>query len=95
MRQEPFLARPTEGDYFVAWLLFFLCVSISSSVVSSGIGAGAAAILGKSGSSPVPAVYVIAGVSFVLTACLSFFFFRLFTKRLVSRVQSRPTVDAT
>jgi len=77
---------PTEGDYFVAWLLFFICVSISSSVASSAIGAGAAALLRTHGSSPLPAVYVIAGLSFLLGAGLSFFFFRIFTKRLVSRV---------
>lgn len=93
--QETLVAGPTEGDYFVAWLLFFLCVSISSSVVSSGVGAGTAAILRTSDSSPAPVVYVIAVASFLLTACLSFFFFRLFSKRLVSRVQAQRTLAAT
>jgi uncharacterized protein (DUF58 family) len=39
-------------------------------------------------------VYVIAGISFLLTALLSYLFFRLFTKRLVSRVQAERTVQA-
>lgn len=93
--EETFAAGPTEGDYFVAWLLFFLCVSISTSLASSAIGFGSAAIFGTSGSPPLPAVYVIAGISFLLSACLSYVFFRLFTKRLVSRLQARRTLVAT
>lgn len=93
--EETLAAGPTEGDYFVAWLLFFLCVSISTSLASSAIDAGSAAIFRTSGSSPLPAVYVIAGISFLLSAGLSYVFFPLFTKRLVSRLQARRTLVAT
>jgi hypothetical protein len=89
---EPLAAGPTESDYFVAWLLFFVCVSVSGSLVSSVIGAGTAATLRMSGLTPVPGVYVIAGISFLLSAGLSFLFFRFFTKRLVSRVQAQRTI---
>jgi hypothetical protein len=34
-------------------------------------------------------VYVMAGISFLLSACLSYLFFRLFSKRLVSRTQAQ------
>jgi hypothetical protein len=44
---------------------------------------------------PVPGVYVIAGISFLLSAGLSYVFFRLFAKRLVSRAQAQRTVAAT
>ena len=94
IQEEPLARGPTEGDYFVAWLLFFVCVSISTSLASSAIGVGTAAILRTSGSSPLPAVYVIGGISFLLGACLSFFFFRLFTKRLVSRVRAQHSANA-
>ncbi|HEX7272592.1 MAG TPA: hypothetical protein VF420_10625 [Casimicrobiaceae bacterium] len=86
--QAPFVAGPTEGDYFVAWLLFFLCASATGSLVSSLIGAGTAAILRTPGWTPAYGVYVIAGFSFFLSGCLSYVFFRLFARRLVSRVQS-------
>jgi hypothetical protein len=91
---EPLAAGLTESDYFFAWLLFFVCVSVSGSFASSVIGAGTAAILRMPGLTPGPGVYVIAGISFLLTALLSYLFFRLFTKRLVSRVQAERTVQA-
>lgn len=91
---EPLAAGPTESDYFVAWLLFFVCASISGSLASSFIGAGTAAMLGMPGLAPASGVYVIAGISFFLSACLSYLFFRLFTKRLVSRVQAERTLHA-
>jgi hypothetical protein len=87
--EEPLVTGPTESDYFVAWLLFFGCASASATIATAAIGAGSAAILRMPGLTPVPAVYVIAGMSFLLSACLSYLFFRLFTKRLVSRVQAR------
>jgi len=97
--QEPVVesvaAAPTESDYFVAWLLFFVCASVAGTLVSAVIGAGTAAILRLPGLTPVPGVYVIAGISFVLSAGLSYVFFRLFTKRLVMRVQARRAVSAT
>lgn len=91
---EPLAAGPTESDYFVAWLLFFVCASVSGSLASSFIGAGTAAMLGMPGLAPASGVYVIAGVSFFLSACLSYLFFRLFTKRLVSRVQAERILHA-
>jgi len=91
----PFVARPTESDYFVAWLLFFVCASVTGSLASAAIGAGAAAILRIPGLTPVPSMYAIAGTSFLLSACLSYVFFRLFARRLVSRVQAQHTPDAT
>jgi hypothetical protein len=92
--EEPFMPGPAESDYFVAWLLFFVCASASGSLASGAIGAGAAAILRIPGLTPVPGVYVVAGISFLLSACLSYLFFRLFTKRLVSRVQAQRTLSA-
>jgi hypothetical protein len=93
--EEPLVAGPTESDYFVAWLLFFVCASASGSLASAAIGAGTAAILRMPGLTPVPGVYVVAGMSFLLNACLSYLFFRLFTKRLVSRVQAQRILSAT
>ncbi|HEY2864653.1 MAG TPA: hypothetical protein VGK37_13630 [Casimicrobiaceae bacterium] len=94
MPEEPFVAGPTESDYFVAWLLFFVCASVSANLASTVIGAGTAAILRMPGLTPMPGVYVIAGISFLLGACLSYLFFRLFTKRLVSRVQAQRSLHA-
>jgi hypothetical protein len=93
--EETLVAGPTESDYFVAWLLFFVCASASGSLASAAIGAGTAAILRMPGLTPVPGVYVVAGISFLLSACLSYLFFRVFTKRLVSRVQAQRTLSAT
>jgi hypothetical protein len=93
--EEPLPAGPTESDYFVAWLLFFVCASATGSLASAAIGAGAAALLRAPGLAPAPGVYVIAGISFLLSAGLSYLFFRLFTKRLVSRVQVQRTVEAS
>jgi hypothetical protein len=42
----------------------------------------------------MPGVYMVAVVSFLLSAALSYLFFRLFTKRLVSRVQPQRPVHA-
>jgi hypothetical protein len=95
VREEPFVPGPTESDYFVAWLLFFVCASASGSLASGAIGVGTAAILRMPGLTPVPGVYVVAGISFLLSACLSYLFFRLFTKRLVSRVQAQRSLSAT
>jgi hypothetical protein len=94
MPEPSFVAGPTEREYFIAWLLFFVCVSITGSLVSSAIGSGAAAILRMPGAAPAYAVYIFAGLSFIVTGCLSYVFFRLFAKRLVSRVQERLTVNA-
>jgi hypothetical protein len=93
--EEALTVGPTESDYFVAWLLFFVCASATGSLASAAIGAGTAALLRLPGLTPVPGVYVIAGISFLLSAGLSYVFFRLFAKRLVSRVQAQRTVAAT
>jgi hypothetical protein len=92
--ERPFATGPTEGDYFVAWLLFFVCVSITGSLVSAAIGSGATAILRMPGAAPAYSVYLFAGLSFIATGCLSYVFFRFFAKRLVSRMQARLTVNA-
>jgi hypothetical protein len=94
MPERPFVTGPTEREYFVAWLLFFVCVSATGSLASAAIGSGAAAILRMPVAAPAYGVYVFAGISFIATACLSYVFFRLFAKRLVSRVESRPTASA-
>ena len=73
---------------------FFVCASASGSLASTVIGAGTAAILRMPGLTPVPGVYAIAGISFLLGAGLSYVFLRLFTKRLVSRVQAQRAVFA-
>ena len=98
MRNDPdgattLRAGPTEGEYFVAWLLFFVCVSIAGTLAAGAIGAGAAAILRTPGAAPPYGVYIFAGLSFIVTTCLSYVFFRFFVKRLVSRVQARPAVN--
>jgi len=92
--EPPFATGPTEREYFVAWLLFFVCVSVTGSLASTAIGSGAAAILRTPGAAPAHSVYAFAGLSFTATGCLSYVFFRLFAKRLVSRVQARLTVNA-
>jgi hypothetical protein len=94
MPERPFVTGPTEREYLVAWLLFFVCVSVTGSLASAAIGSGAAAILRMPGAAPAYSVYIFAGLSFVATTCLSYVFFRLFAKRLVSRVQARLTVNA-
>jgi len=83
-----------EREYLVAWLLFFVCVWVSNAVVSAAIGAAAGAIARTGGAEPRIAVPVFAGLIFVLSACLSYFFFRLFTWRLLARMQSRLAVIA-
>ena len=92
--EAPLATGLTEGDYLIAWLLFFVCVSITGSLVSTAIGWGAAAILRMPGTAPAYSVYIFAGLSFIATGCLSYVFFRLFAKRLVSRAQARLAVDA-
>jgi hypothetical protein len=94
MPERPFANRPTEGEYFVAWLLFFVCVSVTGNLASTAIGSGAAAILRMPGTAPAHGVYVFAGLSFIATASLSYVFFRFFAKRLVSQVRARLTVNA-
>ena len=91
---ESVVTGPTEREYFVAWLLFFVCLSLTGNLASMAIGSGAATILRMPGAAPTYSVYVFAGLSLAATACLSYVFFRLFVKRLVSRAQSRPIVDA-
>jgi len=83
-----------ERDYLVAWLLFFACVSVSNVVVSAAIGAAAGAIARTRGAEPPIAVPIFAGIIFILSTCLSYFFFRLFTGRLLARMQSRLAVIA-
>lgn len=90
--EAPLAAGPSETDYFVAWLLFFACAGVSGSIASSVIGAGTAAILRLQGWTTMPGVYAVAVVSFLLSACLSYLFFRFFTRRLVRRVQMQQTV---
>jgi hypothetical protein len=80
---------PSEREYFVTWLAFFVCVSIAAAVVSAAIGAGAAAILRIPAIASRYAVYVFAGISFIATMCLSYLIFRFFVRRLVSRVHTR------
>lgn len=92
MPERRFVAGPTEREYFVAWLLFFVCASITGSLASGAIGSGAAAILKMPGVTQSYGVYIFAGASFIATACLSYVFFRLFAKGLVSRVQARLAV---
>ena len=92
--ERPFAAGPTEREYFVAWLLFFVCVSTTGSLAGAAFGSGTAAILRMPGAAPAYSVYIFAGLSFIATACLSYVFFRLFAKRVVSRVQAQLTVNA-
>ena len=63
--EQPVVTGPTEHEYFVAWLLFFVCASASGSVVSAAIGWGAAAILGMPGASPPYGVYIFAGLTLI------------------------------
>ena len=86
---RPVAAGPMEREYFVAWLLFFVCVSITGNLASAAIGSGAAVILRIPGATPLYGAYIFAALSFIVTACLSYVFFRLFSKRLVTRVQAR------
>ncbi len=95
MPDRLFASGPTEREYFVTWLLFFLCVSVTGNLASTAIGWGAAAILKMPGAAPAYSVYVFAGFSFIATACLSYVFFRLFAKRLLSQVQARLAVNVT
>jgi hypothetical protein len=92
--EQPIVTGPREREYFVAWLWFFACVSATGSLLNAGLGAGATAILGTSGAAAVYGLYVFAGLSFAATACLSYLFFRIFARRLVSRVQAHVVVDA-
>jgi hypothetical protein len=94
MPERPLVTGPTEREYFVAWLLFFACVSITGSLASTAIGSGAAAILRVPGAAPAYSVYIFAGVSFIATGCLSYVFFRLFAKRLVSRMRAQLAANA-
>lgn len=94
VQEERPRSSPTEREYFIAWLLFFVCMSVTGSLVSAAIAAGAAAILSTPSVVPRYSVSVFAGIAFIATACLSYVFFRFFAKRLVSLVQSRPNLDA-
>lgn len=94
MPERRIVTGPSEGEYFVAWLLFFVCVSITGNLASAAIGSGATALLGMPHVTPAHGVYILAGLTFVASAAVSYVFFRLFTWRLVSRVQTRVAVDA-
>jgi hypothetical protein len=94
IRERPSVTGPTELEYFVAWLLFYVCASITGLLASAAIGSGAAAILRMPDTAPAYSVYIFAALTFIPTACLSYVFFRLFAKRLVSRAQARPAVNA-
>ena len=100
--EAPFKAKPeatlpthlTESDYLVAWLLFFLCSTVSTTVVNAVIGASGAAIFRMPGVAAMYGAFVIGGISFVIGACFSYVFFRLFAKRLVYRAQAQIHLNA-
>jgi hypothetical protein len=94
MPEQTLAAGPTERECFVAWLLFFLCVSITGNLAGTAIASGAAAILRMPGAASPYSVYIFLGLSFIATGCLSYVFFRFFAKRLVSQVQARTSVNA-
>lgn len=82
---EPDATGLPERDFFVAWLLFFACASVSNSLVGALIGAATSSLFRRSLLPASHAVAVIGGISFALTAALSYAFFRVFAKRLLSR----------
>ena len=84
----------SEREYLVAWLLFFVCVSVSNAVVSAAIGAATGAMARTRGAELPVTVPILGGLIFIVSACLSYFFFRLFTRRLLARMQWRLAVIA-
>lgn len=83
----------TESDYLVAWLLFFLCATASTTLTNAVIGTGSAAIFRMQGAVAMYGAFVLGGISFVIGACFSYVFFRLFAKRLVYRAQANLRLD--
>jgi hypothetical protein len=91
---RPLVTGPMEREYFVAWLFFFVCASVTGNLANAAIGSGTTAILRMPSVAPAHSVYIFAALSFIATACFSYVFFRLFAKRLVSRAQARLSVNA-
>jgi hypothetical protein len=89
-------ARPTETDYLLTWLWFFICATVGGALAGALVGAASGATLGAAGVTSTQAVFVIGGASFVASGLLSYLFFRLFVKRLVLRTlgQSAATTNA-
>jgi len=81
--------KPTETDYLLTWLWFFVCATVGGALAGALVGAAGGAALGAAGVDPTQAVFVIGGASFVASGLLSYLFFRLFVKRLVLRTLNR------
>jgi ABC-type proline/glycine betaine transport system permease subunit len=86
--------RPTEADYFLTWLWFFILTTIGGAAGAALIGAATGGALGALGVSPDAAIFVIGAGSFVVSALISFFIFRLFVRRLVARTLLSPSEPA-
>ena len=77
-----------ESQYFVTWLVFWICSVIGGFVLGAIGGFVVGAILGAAGVDVNNIKVICGGVAFILTIPLSYVLFRVFVgKMIVNKVQ--------
>lgn len=74
----------TEADYFVAWILFFLCATVSGAIVGAVCGAIMGVVFVASGIRDTDSLRLVGAVTgFVVSLPISYLFFRVFVGKLI------------
>ena len=79
----------SSRDYFVTWVLYFICATVAGAAAGALVGAAAGASLRATSISPAAVIYVIGALSLVASALLSYVCFRYFVGRLFARIAPR------
>jgi uncharacterized membrane protein len=72
-----------ESQYFVAWLLFWICSTIGAMLLGGAAGLVIGAVLGYRGVDLSIIQLICGGVGFLLAIPVSYLFFRLFVGVLI------------
>ncbi|MCP3962821.1 MAG: hypothetical protein GY719_33705 [bacterium] len=73
-----------EKDYFVAWILFFLCATVAGALAGAIFGGIAGFMLGASGVTDATTLQIAGGImGFIVGLPISYLCFRFFVGKFI------------
>lgn len=82
-----------ESQYFVAWLLFWICSTIGAMLLGGAAGLVIGAVLGYQGVDLSLIQLICGAVGFLLAIPVSYLFFRLFVGMLIVKKAQHTIVN--
>ena len=89
LSSQPMVAAPTEGTYFLTWLVFYIATTLASLLLGAAIGAVIGLILGAAGMD-LNTIQIVCGFfGWLLGTAISYLMFRwLVGKMIVAKMKS-------